>query len=95
MSGIVIAVAVLAWNLGAFAIWALSLIRVVKVPARELPRGWWSKLGRLLAIVFFSTTVAHLFLPVGAVVVLLGLDRARRRSQPIDMAQPRGPQLPD
>jgi hypothetical protein len=92
---VVIAGAVLAWNLGACAVWALSLIRIGKTPARQLPRGWWSKVGRLLAIVFFSTTVAHLFLPVGAVVVQLGLDRARRRSQPIDMAQPRGPQLPD
>jgi hypothetical protein len=91
----VTALVILVWNLAAWVAWMVALVRVARTPAGQFLHGRWSKAGRLLLTVSVSLTIAHVFLPLGAFCMLIALRPPKRPEQPLDWAEPRGPQLPE
>ena len=86
---------ILVWNLAAWVAWMVALVRVARTPSGQFAHGRWSKAGRLLVIVSVSLTIAHVFIPLGAFCMLIALRPPKRPQQPLDWAEPRGPQLPE
>jgi hypothetical protein len=82
-------------DLAAWALWIMAIASVARTPARRFVRGWWTKAGRLAMASCFYVVVGGIFVPFGAALVLLGLRRRKHELQPLDLAEPRGPQLPD
>jgi hypothetical protein len=76
-------------------VWVVALVRVARTPARHIIHGWWTKTGRLVFAGCFYAVVGGVFIPIGAAVILVGLYRAGPHSEPLDLAGPCGPPLPD
>lgn len=88
------AVAILVWNVFAWVIWICAIVEVFRTPAARFSSGWRTKIVRLVIITALSATIAGIYLPVGAAVILAGMRRTRRQTQPVKPADSRGPQLP-
>ena len=82
------------WSLAAWAVWILALVRVARTPAGRFLHGRWGKAGRLLLTVTGSLTIAGVFIPLGAVCMVIALRRSGGPEPPLGLAEPRGPQLP-
>jgi hypothetical protein len=76
-------------------VWVVTLVRVARTLPDTFVHGWWTKTGRLVLAGCFYTIVGGVFIPIGAAVILVGLHRAGPHSEPLDLAGPCGPQLPD
>jgi len=76
-------------------VWVVALVRLARTPARQFIHGWWTKTGRLVFAGSFYTIVGGVFMPIGAAVILVGLYRGGAKGEPLDLAGPCGPQLPD
>jgi hypothetical protein len=87
------AVAILLWNVFAWVIWLSAIIEVLRTPAVRFASGWRTKIVRLVIVLALSATIAGLYFPVGAAVILAGLRRVRRQGQPVEVARANAPRL--
>ena len=84
-------------NVVALALWAVTLVRVGRTPSASFKRGGWSKAANLVVAFSCSHMLGWVFVPWGAFIVLYRLDRDRRTGNDmgsLDLAKPRGPQVP-
>jgi hypothetical protein len=82
-------------DVAAWAVWVMAIVGVARTPARRFVSGWRTKAGRLAMACCFYVILGGIFVPFGAAFVLVGLRGLKHQPQPLDLAEPRGPQLPD
>lgn len=95
MTGFLDGLAIDLWNLGAWALWVTAIVQVCRTPAATFIHRWRTKIARITLIALLTGTIAGLYLPVGAAIVLVALHRSRRQEPPaLSLAAPRGPRAP-